>query len=54
MTINMNIDVIDDMYAYNPCLHKVVSNDLNIFNLLIISIQPIFNIQSTFNFLPIF
>jgi hypothetical protein len=40
----MNIDVIDDMSAYNPCLQKVVSNDLNIFNLLIISIQPIFNI----------
>jgi hypothetical protein len=50
MAADINIDVADDMDANSPCFHGPVSSGPNIFNLLIISIQPICRIQSIFSF----
>jgi hypothetical protein len=50
MATDMDADVADDMEADSPCFHWSVSSGPNIFGLLIISIQPIFIIQSIFSF----
>jgi hypothetical protein len=45
---DMDVDVADDIDVDNPCFLGPVSSGPNIFGLLIISIQPIFRIQSIF------